>query len=135
RHGEGLRDIGALHQLGARLHIDLEAAGFHRLGVAIGLAGADLELPAVPGAAQELAAARHLILAGAVGLHEARDPSLAQLRAHVRAAVGEREVLAAHVEETDLAPQGGDDLAGAGRNLVRPGEHAPGHARPYNARA
>ena len=55
RHREGLGDVGTLHQLLARLDRDLELPRPRRFRIAPGLAGADVELPAVPRAAQELA--------------------------------------------------------------------------------
>src|SRR5262249_418011 len=93
------------------------------------------ELPAVPRAADELAPAHQLVLAGLAGLHQPDDPALAQLGTHVRAAVGERVVLPADVEDADLAAHGGDDLAGARLDLPRLRPNASAHARPYNARA
>src|SRR5262249_5155950 len=96
---------------------------------------ADVELPAVPGAAQELALARHAIVAWPVGLHEADHPALAQLRALVRAAVGEGVVLSAHIEEPDLAPHRFHDLGSAGLDLARLVQDAAAYFSPYNARA
>src|SRR5882724_11420525 len=48
---ERLGDVGALDQPGALLHRDAEAARLDLVGIAPGLAGADVELPGVPGAA------------------------------------------------------------------------------------
>src|SRR5262245_65930560 len=61
RDGEGLGDVRALGQLGAGLDLDRELPRLPGLRIAPGLAGANVELPAVPGAAQELAGARQAI--------------------------------------------------------------------------
>src|SRR5262249_52899571 len=129
--GERLGDVGPLHQVRARLNRDLELAGLHRLGVAPGLAGADVELPAVPRAANELAGLRDLVGSSPVRSSQDHDHAPAQLGAHVRAAVGDGEVLSVDVEQADLAAHGGDDLAGAGRHIAGFGQDAAAHARPY----
>ena len=94
RHRKGLCDVGALHQGLAGFHFDLELPGAGRLRIAPGLAGANLELPAVPRAAQKLLMARQPVMAGSVGLHQRDDLALAQRSALMRAAVGQREIFA-----------------------------------------
>src|SRR5262245_50665043 len=128
--GEGLSDVGALHQVGSGLDLDGELPRLHGLGIAPGLAGANVELPAVPGAAEELAGARQAIVAGPAGGDQGDDHAAAQLGAFVRAAVRQGEVLATDVEEADLAAHHLHDLAGAGLNLARPRHHTPAHGRP-----
>jgi len=56
-HGyrERLRHVGSLHHAGARFDVDRIGPGAKPLGVAVGLAGADIEFPAVPGAADDFA--------------------------------------------------------------------------------
>src|SRR6267154_4136276 len=53
RYGDGLGDIRSLHHGSTGLDIDRIGAGAEALRVAIGLAGADVEFPAVPGAADD----------------------------------------------------------------------------------
>src|SRR5215475_3021177 len=57
RHCEGLGNIGAFDEARPRLDRDAELAGAGGVGIAPGLAGADIELPAVPGAAQKFVVA------------------------------------------------------------------------------
>src|SRR5262249_24848208 len=52
---DGLGDIRALHHRRARLDIDRIGLHAEAARIAIGLAGADVEFPAVPGAADDLA--------------------------------------------------------------------------------
>src|SRR6266403_1865655 len=55
RDRDGLRDVRPLHH--ARAGLDIDWIGFRPepLRIAIGLTGADIEFPAVPGAADDLA--------------------------------------------------------------------------------
>src|SRR5258708_7903299 len=55
RHRQRLRDIRPLHDGRARLDIDRIGLGAKPLWIAVGLPGADIELPAMPGAADDLA--------------------------------------------------------------------------------
>ena len=55
RHRESLGDIRPLHNVSARLDIDWIGLDPEAFGIAVGLAGADVELPAVPGAADDFA--------------------------------------------------------------------------------
>src|SRR5262249_1605511 len=71
RSRHGLGDVGAGDEPRAGLDRDRVAARAHARGIAPGLAGADIELPAVPGAADDLARARIAIVARAVGLDQA----------------------------------------------------------------
>jgi hypothetical protein len=83
----------------------------------------------VPGAADDLAVAVVAVEAGAVGLNQAELLALAQAAALVRAAVEQREIFALHVEHHHVAPAHGYELALAGRDLVRPGDHETLHQR------
>src|SRR5919106_6924620 len=101
-HLEGLGDIGPLDDAAARL----DAAGIAPCpgagGVAPGLAGAEIELPAVPGAADDLAAAVIAVAAGLVGFDQADQLAAAKAAALMRAAIEQREVLALDVEDDDV---------------------------------
>src|ERR1051325_7562039 len=89
-----LSHIGTLDQLGALLHRDAEAARLDLVRIAPGLAGADVELPGMPRAADDLAAADVVVMAGLVGQHQAGEIALAQAAAAMRTAVRQREELA-----------------------------------------
>ena len=102
-------------------------AGRHRNGelprpdarrIAPGFAGAHVELPAMPRAADDLALARIAVLAGLARLDQPSETALAQAAALMRAAVGEREELALDVEHGDLTAADVDELARAGRKLA-----------------
>src|SRR5262249_37673939 len=135
RHRKRLGHVRSLDQLGAGLDRHLVLARAHRLRVAPRLAGADVVLPAMPGAAQELAPARQAIVAGAIRQHERADLAEAQRAAGVRAAVGERKEFAVEIEDADLASADADDPAGAGRDIAGPRDDLPAHGRPYSALA
>ena len=90
RYGNGLGDIGTLHQ-------SLPAGGFNRVlsnrdlvRFAPTLAGADVELPAMPGAADDFTRAFHAVLAGAVSQHKSGQQAFAQAAA-LATAMLERE--------------------------------------------
>src|SRR4029079_16820370 len=89
RHGLG--HIGPGHQPCARLHRDGIGTRTHAGGIAPGLAGADVELPAVPGAADDLARAGVAVVARPVRFHEAGLPALAHAAELRRAPAGQRE--------------------------------------------
>ena len=75
---QGLGDIRPLHHARSRLDIDRIGPGAKALGVAVGLAGADVEFPAVPGAADDLAQSGVFDLAGIGGLRKPDQRALAQ---------------------------------------------------------
>src|SRR3954466_2584485 len=64
RHGDRFGDVGTLHQriAGGDLHRVLSGLDARRL--APGLSVADVEFPAMPGAANDFARPRHAVLAG-----------------------------------------------------------------------
>ncbi len=64
RHLDGLGDVRAFHHIGAGLDIDRIGTDAKTARIAIGLAGAEIELPAMPGAAQDLAELGVFDLAG-----------------------------------------------------------------------
>src|SRR5712672_2339258 len=86
-HGyrERLRHVGSLHHACAGLDVDRIGLGAKSLGVAIGLAGADIEFPAVPGAADDFAEPGIFDLAWIGRLREPDQRSFAQRRALMRA--------------------------------------------------
>ncbi|MEZ5864415.1 MAG: hypothetical protein R3D25_10255 [Geminicoccaceae bacterium] len=83
------------------------------------LAGLQLELPAVPRAAQDLALPLELELAGLAALDEPFDDALAERRALVRAAVAHRVERVVDVEDPDAPAGDVDDAPPAHGNLVR----------------
>src|SRR5262245_51211031 len=126
RHGFG--DIGAGDQSRSGLDLHGVAAGANAGGIAPRLAGPDVEFPAVPGAADDLARAGVAIVAGPVRFHEPGLLALKQAAAAVRAAVVEGEELAAQIEHDDRAAIDLRELARAGRNVADCGDHVLGHA-------
>src|SRR5882724_7707015 len=68
RHGERLRHVWPLHHGRSRLDIDRIGTRAKAFGVAIGLAGADVEFPAMPWAADDFAEFGVFDLAGIGGL-------------------------------------------------------------------
>src|SRR5688500_12764322 len=123
RDGVRLGDVGALCEaerleVGAGRDLDLVGADADGAGVEPGLAGLDVVLPAVPGAANDLAGPGVAVLAGRRRGDQAGGATVAERAALVRAAVADREVLAAEVEDADRAPGDVDDLPRPGRNLV-----------------
>src|SRR3982750_3009636 len=92
-HSERLGDIRPLDQLRALLDRHAEAPRLDLVGVAPRLAGADIELPGVPGAAEYLAAAGIVLLARLVRQHEAGEIALAQAAAAMRTTVRQCEEL------------------------------------------
>ena len=97
---EGLGDVRALDSLGPSR--PAASARLHLLRVAPGLAGADVELPGVPGATDDLAAADVFVLAGLLRRTRPREVALAR-QPPGAAAVRQREELAAEVEPHDGA--------------------------------
>src|SRR5579863_2200265 len=87
RHLEGLGHVGAFSEAAAGFDRDLEVLDEDLGGITPGLAGLDVEFPAMPGAAENLAMARHPEFARFVGLDEAGDVASAERRPFVRAAI------------------------------------------------
>src|SRR4029077_9278026 len=108
-----------------RIGSDLDA-----LRIEPGLPVAHVELPSMPGAAEQFAHPRALIDAG-LWRSQARDASrLVQRRAGVRAAIEKREKLAVDVEHDDVAAIERDHLVAAGRNFRGGGDNVTGHVTP-----
>src|SRR5437870_1466887 len=108
-HWKRLRLIRSLDQLRPCPHRDRKLPNAHPTRIAPGLAGADVELPAVPGTFHHLAGARITIFPGRPGFHEAGLDAVKKAAAAVRAAVGEREKFAIEVEHHDGAAAGLDE--------------------------
>src|SRR5262249_15757675 len=127
----------SFRQRGTGLDLHREGACMHAVRVAPGLAGADVELPAVPRTAQHFALARQPVFPRRGRLQPAEQRATAQRRALVRAAIEQCEELAVDVEDADLAPLYRDDLTGAGRDFVHRCDNVAAHAqsRPYSAAA
>ena len=115
RHRERLRDVRSRHHTGARLDMDRIGLDPKPAGIAVGLAGADVELPAVPGAADDFAEPGVFDGAGIGRLRKSDQRPLAQRRALVRAAVQQAEELALDVEDRDRPFIDGEKLARARR--------------------
>src|SRR5215218_9965422 len=130
------------HRISARAHARVGQRAARR----------DLELPAMPLAAQDLPLAPVDEVAAGRRQHGPGDPAGAQLATLVRAAVVERVEAAVDVEDADAAPGDLDDAALARRQLGRcadlsarrhrpPPPHAPAarrgraRSRPSPARA
>src|SRR5260370_39837984 len=92
-----------------------------------GLAGAHIEFPAVPGAAQEFADPRALIDSG-LRRGQSRDAGgLVERRAFVRATIEQREELAVDMEHDNVAAVDIDHLVAAARDLRGAGDDVTGH--------
>ena len=124
---KGLGHVGSLLQLLAALDRDGIGAYFHAVRIEPGLTGAHVELPAVPGASQELADAVADIDAG-LGRGQARDTGgFRQRCALMRAAIEQREELAIDMEDHDVAALHADNLVAAGRDIGCTRDNVTGH--------
>ena len=110
--------VNALDSARARLDMGRVRLHAEAAGVAVGLAGTDVELPAVPGAADDLAEFGIFDLAGVARLREPDQRALAQRRALMRAAVHQAEILALDVEDRDRPPVDLQKFPRARRKLV-----------------
>src|SRR5262249_46170253 len=99
--GNRFRDIRPLHHRRARLDIDRIGLRPKAAGIAIGLSCANIELPAMPRAADDLAESRVFDLAGIFGLREPDQRALTESRALMRAAIQQPEKFALDVENRD----------------------------------
>jgi hypothetical protein len=91
------------------------------------LAGAHVEFPAVPGAADDLAGPGIAVIARPIGFHQPSLFAVKEAAAPMRAAIVEREKLAAQIEHHDRPPVHLRKLARAGRNVGDRGNHMLGH--------
>src|SRR5262249_25929400 len=95
RHG--LCDVGARDQPRSRLHRNVVPARANARRITPGLAGAHVEFPAVPGAADDLAGPGIAVIARPIRFHQPRLFAVKEAAAPVRAAIVEREKLAAQI--------------------------------------
>src|SRR5262249_15282935 len=100
---ERLGHIGSLEKLRARFDCQAKLPRPDGFWITPGLPRADVELPAVPGAADELPWTREAILPRRLGQRQADDHAAAQLGALMWTAVGQGEIVPAQLEEADLA--------------------------------
>src|SRR5260364_240887 len=133
RDGVALGDVRAFHEVPAGLALDVVVAQPRGAWVAPGLAGGELELPAVPGAAQEFPVAFEAIVAGTRGLRDAGDDAGADPRAAMRTAVQQRMQPSVDVEQCDLAAVDEGGPARARRQFVGGTDDVAAHDRRYNA--
>jgi len=91
------------------------------------LTGADVEFPAVPGAADDLAEPCVFDLAGVGRLREPDQRSFAQRRALMRATIQQAEEFTLDVEHRDRTFIDGEKFAGARRQLIHRGDDMPSH--------
>src|SRR5262245_58441320 len=119
----------AFDQLGAGLHADRILSNAQASRIAPRLAGADVELPAVPGTFHHLTRPRIAILARHLRLDQPGLDAIAKTAAAVRATIVERKEIAGEIEHHDGAAVHVDELAGARRDLIDARNHVAGHWR------
>src|SRR6266568_6590958 len=101
--------------------------GAKAAGIAVGLPGTDIELPAVPGTADDLPLPGVFDLAGVVRLRQSDQRPLAQRGALMRAAIEQAEILALDVEHRDRTAIDGEEFAAAGWQLLDGRNDVTGH--------
>ena len=116
------------HHQRARLDRDVVAADPDGARIEPGLARAQVELPAVPRAADDLVAARNLVLAGPRRRHQPGLTTVAQRAALVRAAVSTAKYSPPTLNTPDGAAADLDDLPLAGRDIVHSSDDVAGHS-------
>src|SRR3954468_9199200 len=105
-----------------RIGLDAKAAG-----IAVGLPGADVELPAVPGTANDLAQPGVFDLARIFRLRQSDQRPLTQRGALMRAAIEQAEILALDVEHSDRTLADREKLAAARRQFRDGRDDVAGH--------
>src|SRR5262245_64553050 len=112
-------------------YLDRVGLDAHPLGVEDRASGGQVELPAVPGAAQDLALSLEGVVAGPVRAHETGGRAKAERAGLVWAAVEDGVVPAADVEDADRTAVDFDQLAAAVGDLAETGDRKPpGAPRP-----
>src|SRR6185437_7011494 len=129
RHRDRLRDVGSLYDGLPRRHFNRIAAHRDPAGIAEALTGADVELPPMPGAADDLTLAGILILPRFVRLDQSRQDAFAHRSALVRAAVKQAKELAAKIEHRDRSAAHRHQLALARWDLRNGGNNVLAHDR------
>src|SRR5262245_3922618 len=127
RDRHGLSHIGAGDQPGSRLHRNVVPPRAHARRITPGLAGAHVEFPAMPGAADDLAGPGIAVMTRSIRFYQSRLLAVKEAAAPVRAAIVEREKLAAQIEHHDRPPVHLREPARAGRNVGDRGNHMLGH--------
>src|SRR5690348_6284481 len=125
---DGLRDIWPLHEICARLDVDGIGAGAKALRLAPGLAGTDIEFPAVPGTADDFAQTRIFYLAGIGRLREPDQRALTQGGTLMRAAVQETEEFTLDVEDRNRATLESEKFSRTRRQLADGSNDVTRHA-------
>src|SRR5215831_12217695 len=127
---ERVGHIGPPEKLQARFDCHMKLPRPDGFRITPGLSRTDIELPAVPGATDELPRTRQAIFPGRARLRQADDHASAQLGALVRTAVGQGKIFAADIEEADLAAACADNLAAARLDLAGARNDLAAHCRP-----
>jgi hypothetical protein len=125
-----LGHVGTRHQLD-RVRMDPRPGW-----IEVGLAGTDVELPAMPRAAEYLSPAQVAVLPGGARHDEPAQNPLAQRTALMWAHVAQRKEFASDIEDADGSALQRHDSAAARRNL-RSGCHDvfQSYGSPYSAMA
>src|SRR5580704_9498634 len=126
-HRKGFRNVRPLHQLAPRTHRYRILPDAKPRGIAPRLAGADVELPTMPRALHHLARPGVAVLSRRRRFDKAGLDAVGEAAAAVRAAIGEREELAAEIVDHDRTAADLDQLALAGRDLIDAGDDMAGH--------
>src|SRR5262249_8943552 len=116
-HRHRLGDIRALDHVGASGNLRRIGPRPHLGRLAPGLAGADIELPAVPGATYHLDLTEHAELARLVTDRKAGDEAIAQASALVRTPVKQAVEFTAEIEDADRPSADREHFVGARRDL------------------
>src|ERR1700756_534504 len=117
-HRDRLGDIRPLHDGGARLDIHRIRLHAEAARIAVALAGTDVELPAVPGAAEDFARPRVFDLAGIFGLRKTKQRAFAEIGTLMRATIQEAEKFALDIEDRDRPAVELDEFSRARRQLI-----------------
>src|SRR4051812_48487072 len=117
-----------LRALAGRLDRDGVSADAQPRRVEPRLAGLDVELPSVPGTAEDFTLPNILILAGSGRERHPGERALAQRSTLMWAPVAHGKKGARHVEHADGAPGYLHDLPRAGRNLPHRSHRVAGHS-------
>src|SRR5262245_16971657 len=125
--GKRLGRVRALHKFCSGFHRDGVVHEPHALGIAPGAACADVELPGMPGTADDLTGARILIVAGSRRCDSTREFAARQAATLMRALIGECEELALDIENNDVAPCHLHQLSRPRRDLGGSGDDVAGH--------
>src|SRR6476469_4405517 len=120
-------DVVGIHGRVVGLNRHLITLDADRMRIVDRPAGCDIELPAMPGTAQDLAVAGPDILTRFARQGHALDRPKAERCCLVRAAVAQRKEAAVHVEDADRASFELDDLALARPELAGPTYHMLAH--------